>query len=96
MRCVAARDGAQPAHGGRSTHRAACPAPPAWLQYLPWLGMMALKRVGPARARALRDGKSGYDMAALLRDGSGGEGSGGKGADGQAGAAVAAAASAGS
>jgi hypothetical protein len=30
--------------------------------------MLVLKRVGPARARALRDGKSGYDMAALLNE----------------------------
>lgn len=38
------------------------------MQYVPWLGMLVLKRVGPARARALRDGKSGYDMAALLNE----------------------------
>ena len=44
----------------RSTH---CPAS---MQYAPWLGMLVLKRVGPARARALRDGKSGYDVAGLL------------------------------
>jgi hypothetical protein len=53
---------------------ASLPAAALPSQYVPWLGMLALKRVGPARARALRDGKSGYDMAALLRDGSGGDG----------------------
>lgn len=39
-----------------------------FLQYAPWLGMKVLKRVGPARARALRAGKSGYDMS-LLQEG---------------------------
>ncbi|EFN55180.1 hypothetical protein CHLNCDRAFT_134329 [Chlorella variabilis] len=38
------------------------------MQYAPWLGMKVLKRVGPARARALRAGKSGYDMS-LLQEG---------------------------
>ena len=42
------------------------------VQYAPWLGMLALKRVGPARARALRDGKSGYDVAGLLASKPGG------------------------
>ena len=37
------------------------------MQYLPWLGMLVLKRVGPARVRALREGRSGYDAAALVR-----------------------------
>ena len=39
------------------------------MQYLPWLGIRVLKRVGPARARALRDGRSGYDVGGLLRGG---------------------------
>lgn len=38
------------------------------MQYAPWLGMLALKKVGPARARALRAGKSGYDLSALMQD----------------------------
>ena len=44
-----------------------CGIPPA-LQYAPWLGIRILKRVGPARARALREGRSGYDMNSLLKD----------------------------
>lgn len=53
----------------RDTKSRSCapPAPPA-LQYAPWLGMLALKKVGPARARALRAGKSGYDLSALMQD----------------------------
>ena len=37
-------------------------------QYAPWLGMHVLKRVGAARARSLKSGGSGYDVAGLVRD----------------------------
>lgn len=38
------------------------------MQYLPWAGTAVLQRVGPSRARQLRDGSgSGYDVAAMLR-----------------------------
>lgn len=38
------------------------------MQYLPWVGMKVLKRVGPGRVRQLRDGSgSGYDVAGMLR-----------------------------
>lgn len=65
------RNRAANSHTERAIQSASLPAAALPSQYVPWLGMLALKRVGPARARALRDGKSGYDMAALLRDGSG-------------------------
>ena len=49
------------------------PSPPACcLQYAPWLGMLVLKRVGPARVRALREGRSGYDVGGLMRGASAG------------------------
>lgn len=38
------------------------------MQYLPWLGMKVLKRVGPGRVRQLRDGSgSGYDVGSMLK-----------------------------
>lgn len=39
------------------------------MQYAPWLGMRVLKRVGPPRVAALREGRSGYDTGTLLRSG---------------------------
>lgn len=42
------------------------------MQYLPWVGMRVLKRVGPPRVAALREGRSGYDAGALLRGGKAG------------------------
>jgi hypothetical protein len=49
------------------------PRPPhctaAYLQqYAPSLCMKLMKKIGPARTRALETGRSGYDMAALLKD----------------------------
>jgi hypothetical protein len=38
------------------------------MQYLPVLGWMVLKKVGPSRARALDSGKSGYDVSSMLRE----------------------------
>ncbi|WIA36880.1 hypothetical protein OEZ86_008130 [Tetradesmus obliquus] len=38
------------------------------MQYLPLLGWMVLKKVGPGRARALSSGKSGYDVSSMLRE----------------------------
>ncbi|KAI7846257.1 hypothetical protein COHA_000237 [Chlorella ohadii] len=40
------------------------------MQYTPSLGMAVLKRVGPARAQALKEGRSGYDTAALIKSAS--------------------------
>jgi dehydrogenase/reductase SDR family protein 7 len=40
------------------------------MQYAPSLGMAVLKRVGPARAQALKEGRSGYDTAALIKSAS--------------------------
>lgn len=40
------------------------------MQYAPPLGMAVLKRVGPARVEALREGRSGYDTGALLKSAS--------------------------
>jgi len=38
------------------------------MQYLPWAGTAVLQRVGPSRARQLRDGTgSGYEVATMLR-----------------------------
>jgi dehydrogenase/reductase SDR family protein 7 len=36
-------------------------------QYAPWAAAAVMRRVGPARAAALRAGRSGYDAAGLLR-----------------------------
>lgn len=38
------------------------------MQYLPLLGWMVLKKVGPGRARALSSGKSGYNVSSMLRE----------------------------
>jgi hypothetical protein len=38
------------------------------MQYLPLLGWMVLKKVGPGRALALSSGKSGYDVGSMLRE----------------------------
>eukprot|EP00873_Tetraselmis_striata_P032925 jgi/Tetstr1/453189/TSEL_040206.t1 len=35
-------------------------------RFLPALGWMVLRKVGPKRARAVRDGKSGYDVQGLV------------------------------
>ena len=43
------------------------------MQYAPWLGMLVLKRVGAARAQALRAGGSGYDVGGLLKSASRGQ-----------------------
>lgn len=40
------------------------------MQYAPSLGLAALKRVGPSRVQALREGRSGYDTGALLKSAS--------------------------
>lgn len=40
------------------------------LQYTPSLGMAVLKRVGPARAQALKEGRSGYDTTAIIKSAS--------------------------
>lgn len=65
-----------PAHPARLRR---CTADEAWIayhpvlllgylmQYLPWAGMRVLRRVGPPRVAALREGRSGYDAGALLR-----------------------------
>jgi len=37
-------------------------------QYAPAAGWALLKRVGPSRARAVRDGRSGYDAKALAAE----------------------------
>eukprot|EP00887_Chlorella_sp_A99_P004887 scaffold4.g4887.t1 len=37
------------------------------MQYMPWLGMRVLKRVGARRAATLKSGGSGYDVAAMFR-----------------------------
>ena len=49
---------------------ASLPFHPVPLQYTPILGMAVLKRVGPARAQALKEGRSGYDTAALIKSAS--------------------------
>jgi hypothetical protein len=59
------------------------------MQYVPPLGWALLKKIGPARARAVSSGRSGYDVSALLREkqqpqqpqggGGGGSGAGGGG-----------------
>ena len=60
----------------RSTHPAHTLAPfyhpllRPILQYTPTLGMAVLKRVGPARAQALKEGRSGYDTAAIIKSAS--------------------------
>jgi hypothetical protein len=36
------------------------------MQYAPWLAMWVLKKVGPARARAIAKGESGYDVSKLV------------------------------
>jgi hypothetical protein len=53
------------------------------MQFAPPLGWALLKKVGPARARAVSSGRSGYDVGALLRDSRrGGEAGGGGGGGG--------------
>ena len=43
------------------------------MQYLPSLAMLLLTRIGPARARALKAGKSGYNVSELARAGNSAE-----------------------
>lgn len=61
-----------PLHAAPSTPPtpASLPLHPVPLQYTPSLGMAVLKRVGPARAQALKEGRSGYDTAALIKSAS--------------------------
>jgi hypothetical protein len=37
------------------------------MQYVPSLGWAVMLRIGPKRARAVNDGRSGYDIAKMLR-----------------------------
>mmetsp|Transcript_34240 Transcript_34240/g.97067 ORF Transcript_34240/g.97067 Transcript_34240/m.97067 type:complete len:417 (-) Transcript_34240:316-1566(-) len=39
------------------------------MRFIPALAWMALRKVGPKRARAVRDGRSGYDMSGIMKDG---------------------------
>ncbi len=51
------------------THPRQPQSPAAYfMQYAPSLGWAVMKKVGPARARAVSSGRSGYDVAAILRD----------------------------
>lgn len=36
-------------------------------QYMPSIGRFVLKKVGAARAAALREGRSGYDVVGLMK-----------------------------
>jgi hypothetical protein len=47
------------------------------MQYFPPLGWAVLKKIGPARARAVSSGRSGYDVGAMLRERGGAGGAGG-------------------
>ncbi len=38
------------------------------MQYAPGLGWAVMKKVGPQRARAVNEGRSGYDVNAVLKD----------------------------
>lgn len=51
------------------------------MQYVPSLGWAVLKKIGPARARAVSSGRSGYDVTAILGD-SRGEAKAGRGGGG--------------
>lgn len=54
-----------------SAHAGRIPVLPAVYLYklVPLLGMMLLKRIGPKRARALKDGRSGYDISSVIGGG---------------------------
>jgi len=57
--------------------------PTAYLmQYTPSLGWLIMKKVGPARARAVSSGKNGYDVVRILTSGGGGGGGGSQGGAG--------------